>query len=335
MTEKAKNISEDYVELFTRIKNETATDMDYERFDSLLQTDPSFARQVDELETLWSELELFPAELLLNEDFSLSKNYKSDKPDSFFYRSLFPYGKKLALIAAAVVLASLIGFQYQHYVDRDDYVTERGERIMVNLADDSVVHVNANTKISIKIDKRKRDIKLSQGEVLFDVARDENRKFVVSTQYGTVEALGTSFNVNSLPDKFVVTVVEGSVVVSNKVETEFGHLTQVATKSQQISVHSDGRLSSKVLDDVKPIISWAESKLVFSGEDLQFVIEQLNKYSKHRVEVQDARLRVLPIYGVFNAGDTRGFLAALERSYPVHQVLRSPELTELVYMERN
>ena len=146
--------------------------------------------------------------------------------------------------------------------------------------------------------------------------------------------LGTRFNVNLLVDKSIITVVEGKIVIGNISSKKSEKFNQIAIDGQQITIDSKGNISSVILKDVGPVVSWTDNKLIFSGESLEVTLNKINRYAiKKRIEVRDDRLRTLPIYGVFNIGDTRGFLAALEKTYPVHQVSRAPNLTELVYIE--
>ncbi|MBX2821705.1 MAG: FecR domain-containing protein [Rhodothermaceae bacterium] len=130
--------------------------------------------------------------------------------------------KRLRLVwryaAAAVVLMSSVLFLMQSELVGDDFMlveTGEGETREVTLPDKSTVLLNENSRVSFSKKFSEREIQMN-GEVYFDVERDESRPFRVHSGKGMVEVLGTSFVVRYRADEsdIQVTVSTGRVAIS-------------------------------------------------------------------------------------------------------------------------
>jgi len=91
-----------------------------------------------------------------------------------------------------------------------------GQRAQLTLPDGSKVWLNAGSKLTYpSIFKKERRVRLS-GEGFFEVAKNANKPFIVSTHTIDIRAIGTKFNVFSYPNTKESTVYlqEGSVKVS-------------------------------------------------------------------------------------------------------------------------
>ncbi len=107
-------------------------------------------------------------------------------------------------------------------------------------------------------------------------------------------------------------------------------MAQIAVEGEQVSIDPSGTMQAVKKTDVEKIVAWTRGKLIFSGESLREAIEKVNRYSKHRIDLRDAELKELPLYGVFNAGDTAGFISALEQTYRLRAIEISKNRTLLV-----
>ncbi len=276
-----------------------------------------------ESDPLWDELKLYPAEL----DASLSEIMEQPMPGA---RKNRPFAG-LAIAASLMVAVGAWLFITSAEPGLKYYQTERGERLELTLADGSVVKVNSASKLSVMISENERRIELEQGEALFDVASDPARKFLVHTRRGTVEAIGTLFNVNVYQPELVVTIAEGKVLVSNQQSLPSNRAAEMVTAGHRVIVGEGGGISSEKLEDLQAALAWTEGKIMFTGEPLHLALEQINRHGKHRIAILDARLADLPVYGVFNTGDSAGFLSALEKSYHIEAIAESRDLSYLAY----
>ncbi|HEY1047808.1 MAG TPA: FecR domain-containing protein [Bacteroidia bacterium] len=180
--------------------------------------------------------------------------------------------------AAVIVLGVSIGiYQYNNFSNSEGYVAhfESGKEIKaVTLPDGSKIVLNANSIINVDaINKYKRALTLVKGEVFFSVAHD-GRPFVVSTEKGAVEVLGTEFNIDNYPGKtFSVFLKKGKINWHNAEET----ISMIP--GQKLLAKANGKIELISTDDVSET-AWMESKLVFENTSLEDIIKALeSKYN--------------------------------------------------------
>lgn len=168
-------------------------------------------------EALWSRID------------ALANEETSTKAKDSRIRTLLPY---LAAAMLALAISFFFIFPFQQSTTAG---TVAAESIKYNLPDGSTVTLNADSKITFN--KRSwaqnRTIEL-EGEAFFEVKKGS--PFTVSTNAGTVEVLGTSFNVDNYDEDFSVACYTGKV----KVQTQVGTATltagqKVSTNNQELS----------------------------------------------------------------------------------------------------
>ena len=89
---------------------------------------------------------------------------------------------------------------------------------VVELPDGSMVFLNHNSAISYDEKFSPRTLEV-QGEVFLSVVEGESL-FVVKSEHGEIDVLGTEFNVKSYAEELEVEVEEGIVEVKTKTQTE-------------------------------------------------------------------------------------------------------------------
>lgn len=126
--------------------------------------------------------------------------------------------RKLNWVRPLMRIASIfiLGFAMYYFFIYDNLThveTRFGEKVTINLPDESSVSVNALSEISYNEKNWNSDRKVQlEGEAFFDVAK--GRQFVVSTRKGLVTVLGTKFNVKQRDAYFEVKCFEGTVRVN-------------------------------------------------------------------------------------------------------------------------
>ena len=113
---------------------------------------------------------------------------------------------------AAAACIGLLFFFYQYNPDTTINV-RAAEQLVYFLPDSSKITVNAGSVVAFNAKKWEEDRKVElEGEAFFEVKKGS--RFQVHTSYGTVEVLGTSFNVYARPDAFAVDCFTGKVRVA-------------------------------------------------------------------------------------------------------------------------
>ena len=200
------------------------------------------------------------------------------------------------------------------------FATRHGEQQTHRLADDSVLHLNTDTAVTVQYGKTQRLVMLTSGQAAFEVAHEPKRPFHVLAGPAEVIDLGTKFDVRLASDSAVVTVVEGRVAVglSQMLERHGmrsndrppARLVELGP-DQQVSVSSDEGPGTPTAVDAKRTTAWLHRQVAFSHEPLERVAAELNRYAPKPIEITTLELGKLEITGVFSIDDTEEFLAFL------------------------
>jgi transmembrane sensor len=192
------------------------------------------------------------------------------------------------------------------------FETRHGEQLTRRLADNSVVHLNTDSAVTIRYGKTERQVMLTSGQAEFEVAHEPDRAFRVIAGFAEVVDLGTQFDVRLEHDSTVVTVVEGRVAVgaSNSNLNRTPRFVQL-TADQQIRVTEGEGLATPVAVDAQRSTAWLHRQIAFDHEPLERVAAEYNRYTSKPIEIATPALRNLQISGVFATDDPEAFIAFL------------------------
>lgn len=217
------------------------------------------------------------------------------------------FGMGLAGVAAAGAGAFL---WQKSRTETYEFITGTGERRREVLADGSSVDLDANSHLRVAFDGWARKLELVKGRVLFDVAKDKNRPFVVAAANETVTALGTLFWVEVRNAETTVSLIRGRVRTAtaggDSVEMGPGDLVAFRDRLRVRLVHGVDATTTQ---------AWRSGRLVFDNEPLARVAERMNDYSADKIVVADSEAGAIRISGSFLAGRTEAFVDALKTYY--------------------
>jgi transmembrane sensor len=180
------------------------------------------------------------------------------------------------------------------------------------LADNSVLHLNTDSAVTIRYGKTERLVMLTFGQADFEVAHEPDRAFRVIAGSAEVVDLGTQFDVRLEHGSTVVTVVEGRVAVgpSNSSQNHPARFVQLSA-DQQIRVTAGEGPATPVAIDAKRTTAWLHRQIVFDHEPLERVAAEYNRYMSKPIEITTPALRNLQISGIFATDDPEAFIAFL------------------------
>jgi transmembrane sensor len=158
------------------------------------------------------------------------------------------------------------------------YITKVGEARLIELADGSKVRLNTDSAIDVKLEERNRTIRFLKGEARFDVAHDPKRPFLVTARDGSVQALGTVFNLRQRKDFTEVTVIEGQVAVIDQGAPATTVPAGAAAMIRAAAV-SVIRLAPSDLDRRT---AWQQGQIHLEGETLSQAVDEFNRYRTRR-----------------------------------------------------
>lgn len=223
-----------------------------------------------------------------------------------------------AACLVAAVAALWFGLQPGQHIE-----TAIGEQRVVPLSDGSVLNLNAQSRVEVRMSKRARDIELSQGEVLFKVAADKTRPFRVHTPHAVVQAVGTQFNVYVKPDgTATVSVVEGTVRIlppDGETGSDGSNASLPATASaliagQEAQVAKAGGIERNEAANIGDALAWQQRKLIFKRTSLENIAAEFNRYNKTlRLRVEHLPPGAYIFSGAFDADDPSSLADLLAR----------------------
>jgi transmembrane sensor len=192
------------------------------------------------------------------------------------------------------------------------FETRHGEQLTRRLADNSVLHLNTDSAVSIRYSNSERLVVLSSGQADFEVAHEAHRAFRVHAGAAEVIDLGTKFDVRLDEGSTVVTVVEGRVAVgpTNSSQNRSPPIIEL-NADQQIRVAEGAWPATAEAVDAKRTTAWLHRQIAFDNEPLERVAAEYNRYTVKPIEIATPALRNLRISGVFATDDTDAFVAFL------------------------
>jgi transmembrane sensor len=187
------------------------------------------------------------------------------------------------------------------------FATRHGEQRSVRLSDNTILHLNTDSAVTVRYSDTQRLVVLDSGEAAFDVSHEAQRAFRVNAGPAVVVDLGTSFNVRLAADSTVVTVLDGHVSVAPSPEQ---HAVLLGA-NQQIRMTEDQWPVAPIAVDGQRVTAWLHRQILFDHEPLERVAAEINRYAPKPIAIVEPSLRNLEVSGVFSTDDSEEFLAFL------------------------
>lgn len=168
---------------------------------------------------------------------------------------------------------------------------------LLQLADGSSMVLNARSSVQVNLQAERRDITLQQGEAFFDVSKDPQRPFYVTTDLGRIRVVGTAFNVDRNSNSLVVEVEHGIV------EVEVQHHQYRLLAGDALRVNADKAIqyhSDKAG-------GWRNGWREVTDEPLPELITHLQRYSERPIELQNVQPGLV-FSGRYSQADVAGTL---------------------------
>lgn len=229
-------------------------------------------------------------------------------------------------LAAGVVVAMLGGiWGWQQHLSWQRYETRIGGFSRIVLEDGSVIDLNTNSDLRVRLRGDRREVRLLRGEGRFQVAHDKQRPFTVAAADAAVRAVGTAFTVRVREDRVDVLVSEGKVAVASSHVAE----TPPVSAGEAAVVLAD-RVSVSSVDPqvLARRLAWTSGRLEFRGETLGEAVEEFNRYNRRQIRLSASALGTLRVGGSFSATDPESFAGALASAFKLRVALE--DVNEIV-----
>jgi len=213
------------------------------------------------------------------------------------------------------------------------YHTSVGEKSVIELPDSSVLTLNTDSFVRVNYTAMTRKLTLVKGEAHIKVAHNKKRKLIFSAGDKSFIAVGTAFNLqydNQSALELIVT--EGKVAVADaghneKADTLFTQAipnkTLLVNVGERIIITPEDIIEhneitkENISKELNNTLAWREGKLIFKGETLEEVVEEVSRYSNINIEFKGEQLKSIKVGGRFRTGDIEGLLEILHEQFNI------------------
>lgn len=230
--------------------------------------------------------------------FPVNRSY----PDPLPKKQIVNWKTYMALAASVALLACFI-YLYAHetnlpVTEMVSKSNEAGQRSRISLPDGSTVFLNAESSLQYNSNFSDNERKVFlEGEAFFEVAKDTLRPFTVTTGQLSTTALGTSFNINSYPDKneMQVVLLTGKILIKDTVSNE----TAILSSGEAVILKKDTRGIEKITVNADNIVLWKDGIIHFEKTEFEEVINVLEKWYDVEFVIQNHPAQNLVCSGTF------------------------------------
>jgi len=208
---------------------------------------------------------------------------------------------------AACVLLAVGGGTRLALPQSDHFVAEHGVPRRIILSDGTVLHMDAESEVSVRMTLLARRVELERGQASFVVAPDR-RPFAVHAAGLQVSDIGTTFDVSLLREQARIGVSEGRVQVRGDggrgrmlADLAAGQAARVDYRDQRVRINAE---------DAASMTAWWQGRAVFRDEPLRDVADRFNRRNAVRLHVSDeaGALRLTGNLRVDDLASLRAFL---------------------------
>jgi transmembrane sensor len=293
-----------------------------EQFAEWLEADPANRRAYDDVSGSWevSALAASDPTIVTMRNEALMARPPRQRDFSRVWGALATVALVLVVLTGiSVTYPGFIGKAGDAVAGREQFVlrTGVGERATATLDDGSTVVLNTNSVLEINYTRLRRDVRLAAGQVLFKVAHDTARPFVVAAANHEVVAVGTEFEVRLDGEKVRVALLQGRVRVEPikaRGSSRDGNVAFMVPGQQLVA--SAAGLEMKPAN-VRELVSWESGRVRFDNTRLADAVAEMNRYSRTRILIDDADTGEIRITGAFRTGQSYSFAQTVSEAFPV------------------
>ncbi|PIF77715.1 FecR family protein [Variovorax sp. 54] len=290
----------------------------------------AYARQQAE----WTALERLPADGIallranlrsdLAAEAKAASRSRAARPEQPARRRFWVPAFSAAAVAVVAGAGGLMAWQQWQAqpVFAQSFGTPRGQQLDVRLPDDSQMRLDTATRVAVTYYRQRREVRLSEGQVVFHVHGDSARPFDVLAGPLRITVVGTRFSVRHTPglpgDEGVRVAMEEGRVRVQRVDaaTPDGGAFYLGAGQQS------GSDAAGVPVPVAPVSTagiapWRDNRVSFDNTRLDQVLAELARYGDTGLVVRDPAVAALRVTGTFNPIRPDSFATVLPQAAPV------------------
>jgi transmembrane sensor len=251
------------------------------------------------------------------------KTAADEAADAPFAWRLARAGRRRFLIGAGTAIAASLAGAAFLFGRGTEYGTEIGEIRRVPLTDGSTMVINTASQAIVDLEKVRRHVRIRQGELWFQVAKDAKRPFVVEAGRVRVQAVGTAFAVRRREAGADIFVTEG-VVEAWAEDAAAPHIRIAAGEHVFVADNAEVLRSPVSATSVYRALAWREGKIDLAGVTLADAAAEFNRYNHRQLVIVDPGIARESFDGTLRTDDLEGFAMAVRESLGVPIDLSDP-----------
>ncbi|MTI89622.1 MAG: DUF4974 domain-containing protein [Balneolaceae bacterium] len=278
-------------------------------------------RQVWDTDAAWARLSKETQKQPKTSPSTVVKPLHKSKPASW---------KQFLKVAAVLLIAASIGIlSYQNEAPETseaieqppvvkEFTNHKGQRSTLQLPDNSKVFLAADSRLILQphFNEKERRVFI-EGKAYFEIAKDANRPFIVETDYGRIEVLGTKFNVDAFPesDQQEVAVAEGRVAFSTNENIQQPAIL-TAGKLGILPFNGD-KITVQDIENIDFYRGWTQDRLIFKDTPLTSVITRLERWYGIECEIKSDEIASKKLTSTFENQQLNEVLDAIALSLDI------------------
>ena len=193
-------------------------------------------------------------------------------------------------MAAAILVIGIVGIMVSRFFKEPSFQqiqTANNEIKQITLPDGSVVWLNQHSTLAYEkgFEGDARFLKL-EGEAFFEVVKNPEKPFVITSSRSVTKVLGTSFNLNTLNGGGAsLTVVTGKVSFT----ANLTHEEVMVMAGQSATIDEVGHATATDHHEVNAL-AWRTQTLSFKDASLAEVFKTMERYFEIRIQVDEKRI---------------------------------------------
>ena len=226
-------------------------------------------------------------------------------------------GSLLSFALAGLAVAALV-LGFGQWRDRQPVFHERlataiGQQATLELPDGGHIELGAKSSVEVTYFRGRREVSFGHGEARFTVAHDAGRPFSVQTREGSVEVVGTVFDVLDRGGPVAVTLESGKVLFRPARDPA----ATVVLRPGERLISRQGIIGAVVPASPVASTAWRRGWLVFDNEPLADALPRINAYRRTPIRADDPVVLALRLTGSFRVSESDQLLSVLPQILPV------------------
>jgi transmembrane sensor len=218
-----------------------------------------------------------------------------------------------SLRVAAILVIGFFSWYLTSNINYKKTASSGSSVFLLSLNDGSQVTLNKETKLvySKFFKGHTREVYL-EGEAFFNIAKNQQKPFIIKTKTTQVKVVGTSFNVNTNSNGNVEVIVN-SGIVSFK-DDNSGRQVILHKDDEGLFVKSSGRIEKSLNSDPN-YLSWKTRKFVFYETKLKDIFSNIAKVYGVRIIVKNSIINNCKMTATFDKLSIDDIIKSIELAF--------------------